>query len=41
MPDSSSTVRFWLLNALVWVLYGVAGIGLRQAYSAMPEAQAC
>ncbi|MEW2933287.1 hypothetical protein AB1A87_03600 [Stenotrophomonas maltophilia] len=32
MPDSSSTVRFWLLNALVWVLYGVAGIGLRQAY---------
>jgi len=32
MPDSSSTVRFWLLNALVWALYGVAGIGLRQAY---------
>lgn len=29
MPDSSSTVRFWLLNALVWALYGVAGIGLR------------
>lgn len=32
MPDSSSTVRFWLLNVLVWALYGVAGIGLRQAY---------
>jgi len=32
MPDSSSTLRFWLLNALVWALYGVAGIGLRQAY---------
>lgn len=34
MPDSSSTVRFWLLNALVWALYGAAGLGLRHAYLA-------
>ena len=34
MPASSSTVRFWLLNALVWALYGAAGLGLRHAYLA-------
>ena len=32
MPDSSSTLRFWLLNALAWTLYCVAGIGMRHAY---------
>lgn len=32
MPDSSSSLRFWLLNGLAWALYGLAGIGLRQAY---------